>query len=38
MQNQLGLSSYLTAWMSCAKLRRAMVNRKRCAASIGGAA
>ena len=26
LQNQLGLGSYRTAWMLCAKLRRAMVN------------
>jgi len=25
LQNQLGLGSYRTAWVSCAKLRRAMV-------------
>jgi hypothetical protein len=29
MQNQLGLGSYRTAWMLCAKLRRAMVNPER---------
>jgi hypothetical protein len=29
LQNQLGLGSYRTAWMLCAKLRRAMVNPKR---------
>src|SRR6202040_1265278 len=28
-QNQLGLGSYRTAWMLCAKLRRAMVNPAR---------
>jgi hypothetical protein len=26
LQNQLGLGSYRTDWMLCAKLRRAMVN------------
>jgi predicted RNA-binding Zn-ribbon protein involved in translation (DUF1610 family) len=29
LQNQLGLGSYRTAWMLCAKLRRAMVNPER---------
>jgi len=29
LQNQLGLGSYRTAWMLCAKLRRAMVNPAR---------
>lgn len=29
LQSQLGLGSYRTAWMVCAKLRRAMVNPKR---------
>ena len=29
LQNQLGLGSYRTAWMLCAKLRRAMVNPDR---------
>jgi hypothetical protein len=29
LQNQLGLGSYRTAWMLCAKLRRAMVNPQR---------
>src|ERR1700749_3338407 len=29
LQNQLGLGSYGTAWMLCAKLRRAMVNPAR---------
>ena len=34
LQNQLGLGSYRTAWMLCAKLRRAMVNPER--APLGG--
>jgi hypothetical protein len=29
LQSQLGLGSYRTAWMLCAKLRRAMVNPER---------
>src|SRR5512135_3359285 len=29
LQNQLALGSYRTAWMLCAKLRRAMVNPER---------
>src|SRR5438876_5694987 len=29
LQSQLGLGSYRTAWMLCAKLRRAMVNPQR---------
>jgi hypothetical protein len=29
LQNQLGLGSYRTAWMLCAKLRRAIVNLER---------
>jgi hypothetical protein len=29
LQNQLGFGSYRTAWMMCAKLRRAMVNPER---------
>jgi predicted RNA-binding Zn-ribbon protein involved in translation (DUF1610 family) len=29
LQSQLGLGSYRTAWMLCAKLRRAMVDRER---------
>jgi len=29
LQNQLGLGSYRTAWMLCAKLRRAVVNPER---------
>jgi hypothetical protein len=29
MQSQLALGSYRTAWMLCAKLRRAMVNPER---------
>ena len=29
LQSQLGLGSYRTAWMLCAKLRRAMINPER---------
>src|SRR5258705_13180700 len=29
LQSQLGLGSYRTPWMLCAKLRRAMVNPRR---------
>jgi hypothetical protein len=29
LQSQLGLGSYRTAWMLCAKLRRAMVDPDR---------
>ena len=31
LQHQLGIGSYKTAWLLCAKLRRAMVNPDRCA-------